>query len=148
MKVILQKDIKGTGKKGEIKNVSDGFARNFLLKNKLAKIVTNSSLEDIKVQTKKKAGEEEKDLKISQKLASKIDGRTVEIKSKINKEGRLYASVTKKNIVNSIKEQLGAVVTTKQVDLAVTIKEIGEYDVRVLLSHGIEADFTIIVSEN
>jgi large subunit ribosomal protein L9 len=147
MKVILLKDIKGTGKKGEVKEVADGFARNFLLKQGVAELATKSAVEQFTQSKKKKTKQEERDLQKHQENASKIDGRGIEITAKVNKEGRLYAALTKAKIASEIKKQLGAIVPAKQIELAEPIKDVGEHHAKVLFGHGIEAEFVISLSE-
>lgn len=145
MKVILLKDVKGTGKKGEVKNVADGYARNFLFKNNLAHSASTTEMHTLSEQTTKKAKEEEIDLKSQQKAAAKLDGAEIEIKEKTNPEGRLYAAVNALKIASAIKKQLKVDVKEKQIKISEPIKEAGEYDVLAQFSHGLEAEFRVIV---
>lgn len=146
MKVILIKDVQGTGKRGEVKNVADGYARNFLLLRGLAKPATKEALEDrqaIELREKKKAEEE---LKLNQELASRLDGAEIELSGKVSTAGTLYAGITGGMIASGIKKQLGATVNPKQVRLPSPIKDTGEHHVIIELGHGLEADVQVNVS--
>ncbi len=148
MKVVLLKDVQGTGKKGEVKEVAEGFARNFLLKKNLAIVATDQVVEKIKQDEKRKIKNAEKELKQFQKIASKIDGGEIEIVERANEDGRLYAALSKSKVAKAIKEQLGVALEAKQVRLDLPIKEIGEHEVRLRFGfeHGLEADLRIIVT--
>lgn len=145
MKVILLKDVKGTGKKGEVKNVADGYARNFLFKNALAYSASTTEMHTLTEQTNKKTKEAKHDLKNQQKTAAKLDGAEIEIKEKTNPEGRLYAAVNASKIVSAIKKQLKVEVQEKQIEIKEPIKDAGEYELLVRFSHGLEAEFKVII---
>lgn len=145
MKVILLADIKGTGKKGDVKDVADGYARNFLIPEQLVKVATTLTVEQLKAEQMRKKKESEAELKENQKSAAMIDGREIELHEKVNKEGRLYAAVSGKKIADEIKKQLKAAVSPPQIQIAAPIKENGEYTVRVLFPHGLEAELKVIV---
>lgn len=146
MKVILLQDVPGTGKKGEVKEVSSGFARNFLFKRGQAKSATTGAMLETQAMAAKKKREAELGLKISQGLASKIDGAEVEIATKASAEGKLYAAVGGKIIADALKSQLGVAVDQKQVILQSAIKEPGEYTATIACGHGLEAELRVIVS--
>lgn len=146
MKVILLKDVKGTGKKGDIKNVADGYARNFLLKNRLAQSASATYLEELHSETTRQVKKTEEDLKNQQKAAARLDGAEIEIIEKSNPEGRLYAAVTAHKISSIIKKQLKADVDPKQIRISSPVKECGEYELVAQFSHGLEAEFKVIVS--
>ena len=115
MKVILLQDIQGTGKRGETKNVADGYARNFLLKKGLAQAATKDALTKMETQHKKQVQEAESDLQQQQKTAGKLDGGEIEILSKVTESGTLYAAISVSKIVQEIKNQLGISIKLKQV---------------------------------
>ncbi len=146
MKVILLKDVKGTGKKGDIKNVADGYARNFLLKNHLAQSANKTYLEELNSETTRQAKKIEQELKDQQKAAAKLDGAEIEIIEKINPEGRLYAAVSGSKIASAIKKQLKIEMDGKQIRILSQIKEAGEYDLVAQFSHGLEAEFRVIIT--
>jgi len=146
MKIILLKDVKGTGKKGQIKDVSVGFARNFLINQGLAQLATSDAVkivQTVHATVKKNA---EKDLMETEILIKKIDGHAIEIKEKVNVEGRLYAAVDPAKIVKTLKVQLGVVIKSSQIQIANPIKDIGEHEIDLKFPHGLEASFTIIVN--
>lgn len=146
MKVIFLKEVPGTAKKGEVKDVSDGYARNYLLKQNLAKVVTGNVLVELKVQDEKMKRDAEKELKENQQAASMIDGEEIEIFGKANEVGTLYSAVNSIKIVQEIKKQLRAVVKSDQVVIKQPIKETGEHKLLIKFGHGLEAELRIIVS--
>jgi large subunit ribosomal protein L9 len=143
MKVILLKDVKGLGKRGEVKEAADGYARNFLLPENLAQLATAENIAKLKCQTEEKTRLAVKDLLSVEKIAAKLDGQTVEIKTKANKEGRFYAAIGAAAIAKKIKDQ-GWEIKKEQVLLAEPIKEEGEFAVKINLNHNLEAEITVI----
>jgi len=148
MKVLFLKDVQGTGYKGEIKEVSEGFARNFLFKKKLAVVATDQVVAKMKQDEEKNIKNAEKELKLFQKKAGRIDGAEIEVEERANEDGGLYAAISKAKISKAIKEQLGVDLDPKQVRLDKPIKEVGEHEVRLRFGfdHGLEADLRITVS--
>lgn len=147
MKVILLKDVKNLGKAWDVKEVSDGYARNFLLPNDLAKIATPELIEKAEGQKLTAAKKAEADLLEVEKMAETLDGVTVKIKAKANEEGKLFGSITPEIISESLaKEKLNV---GKSVDIAITdpIKEVGEHKITVNLPHGLEAEIVVIVEK-
>jgi len=146
MKVILLKDVPGTGKKGDIKMVADGFARNFLFKQNFAEAATEDALLAVKNKEDKKKKQSVTELKNNQELASRLDGVEIEIIAKASGEGTLYAAISGKKIIDEIKKQFGVDIQTKQLVLDQAIKEAGEHQGKIKLGHGLEAEFTVLVS--
>ncbi len=144
MKVVFLKDLPGTGKKGEIKDVADGFARNFLLKQNLAKQATAVSLVELKVQEEKLKRQMEKELKENQEIASKVDGVEIEIKSKASGAGKLYSAISAEKIAQAVKKHLGLNLKTEQIVIRSPLKEVGEQKVLIRFSHGLEAELRVI----
>ena len=145
MKVILQADVRGVGKKGEIVEVSDAYARNVLLKKGQGVEANSRSMNDLKLQ---KANEEKvaaENLAAAQELAGKIEGATVTLKVKSGEGGRLFGSVSSKEIADAIQEQLGFAVDRKKVQLAGPIKAIGETTVPVRLHTKVTANVKVVV---
>ena len=147
MKIILLQNVPNTGQKGDIKDVSDGYARNFLIKKNLAVQATTDALEKIQAQEKKKAKVMEAELKESQELTAKIDGAEIEIIAKTSDGGTLYSAVGAQKIAQEIKKQLGFVVKAGQIELKKSIKECGEFEIKIKFPHGLEADLRVRVSE-
>ncbi len=147
MKVILLQNVPGTGQKGEIKEVADGYARNFLIKKNFARPATADVLEKIQAQEKKKAKELEGELRNSQQTAAKIDGLEIEVLGKTSNTGTLYSAVGAGKIAQEIKKQLGVAIKPNQVELKKSIKECGDFEVKIRFPHGLEADLRVRVSE-
>lgn len=147
MKIILKKDVVGTGKRGEIKEVSDGYARNFLLKKDLAEQVTEGVLTRLQSQVQKKTKEAEEELRTCQRDTAKLDGGELEFFEKINEDGRLYAAVTPTKIATLIKKQYQIEIDPKQVFVPVPIKVAGDHRTLIKFGHGLEAEMTVTVSE-
>jgi len=145
MKVIILQDIEGLGKKYEIKNVRNGYARNFLLPEKLARAATKQALKWLADQKEiiEKAAEE--DLKMAQVLASSLDGSELNIVVKIGNEGQLFESINIQKIVEKLKE-MGFEVKKSQIKLENPIKELGEFPISISLDHNLEAEIKVIVT--
>jgi len=146
MKVIFLQDVKGSGKKGEIKEVADGYGRNFLLKNKLVKVANQSALLETKAQEEKLRKQMENELNENQEAAGKIDGEEIEIKAKASSSGTLYSAIGAEKICEEIKKQLGARLKSNQIIISNPLKEIGEKKVKIKFGHGLEAEVNIVVS--
>jgi large subunit ribosomal protein L9 len=145
MKVILLQDVDALGKKYEVKDVKDGYARNFLLPGKLAKPANRQALKwlaDQKEIIEKKA---EEDLKLSQGLASKLDGVELNIAVKVGEEGQLFESINNQKIVDKLKE-MGFEVKKSQVKLEDPIKELGEFPINISLDHNLEVEIKVIIT--
>lgn len=147
MKIILLKDVSGTGKKGQVLEVADGFARNFLIKKGLGEVATKSAMSALVEQDAKKKKQSEQELEENQKMAQKIDGVEIEIVAKVNDEGTLYAAITPQKIVQELKKQVGVQISFKQVVIFKPIKDTGDHEVKVKFSHGLESDLRVIVSQ-
>ncbi len=143
MKVILLKDVKGLGKQGEIKEATDGYARNFLLPGNLAQPATAENIAKLKRQAEEKTRLAVKDLLNAEKAVAKIDGQIVEIKTKANSEGRFYAAIGATAIAKKLKDK-GWEIKKEQILLAEPIKEEGEFTVKINLNHNLEAEITVI----
>lgn len=146
MRVILLKDVEKLGKQYEVKEVADGYARNFLFPKGLAEPATESALKDLEI---KKAALElvaEADLKKTEEIVAALDGQEIEIVAKIGEDGKLFGSITPLKIIKVL-EAKGFEVKKNQVKLDKPIKEAGEYDVSLELPHGLEAKIKVIVTE-
>ncbi len=143
MKVILLKDVENLGKEGEVKEVADGYARNFLIPEKLAVAATEQAIKDSEARKQKKEKEAKMELEETQKLAEQLEGRELYIKVK-EKDGKLFGSVNEKVIAKALKDE-GVIINPSAVKLDESIKELGEYDVHFDLDHGLEADMKVIL---
>ena len=146
MKVVLLQDVKGKGKKGELCNVSDGYARNFLFPKKLAVEADNAALNELKNREEAQAHHKKEALAAAQKTASMLDGKSVNIKAKAGAGGKLFGSVTSKEIAAEIKNSIGIEIDRKKMNVA-DIKNYGEYTAEIKLYPGVTAKLTVKVSE-
>ena len=146
MKVVLLSDVKGTGKKGELCNVSDGYARNFLFPKKLAVEADNAALNELKNREEAKAHHKQEEINAAKDTASKLEGKTVTIRAKAGTGGRLFGSVTSKEIAAEIKNSLGIEIDKKKMNVA-DIKNFGEYTAEIKLYQGIVAKVCVKVTE-
>lgn len=145
MKVILLQDIEDLGKKYEIKEVKNGYARNFLIPEKKARAATKEALKWLADQKEVIDKEVEEDLKKAQALASQFDGLEINIAVKVGDEGQLFESINVQKIVEKLKE-MGFEVKKSQVKLANPIKELGEFPISINLDHNLEAEIKVIVT--
>ncbi len=145
MKVILNEDVKGKGYKGDIVNVSDGYARNFLLPKGLAKEATKQNLDMAKQQ--QKANEKRKMLErlSAQEAADKLSGLKIVVKEKCGENGRLFGSVTSAEVSAAILEQQGIEIDKKKIVMPEHIKDLGEHPVQIKVHAGITADIVVVV---
>ena len=146
MKVILLADVKGHGKKGELCNVSDGYARNFLFPKKLAIEADNAALNELKNREEAAAHHKQEEINAAKELAAKLEGKTVTIKAKAGNNGKLFGSVTSKEIAAEIKKSIGVEIDRKKMSVA-DIKNFGEYTAEIKLYVGITAKITVKVTE-
>ncbi len=144
MKVVLIKDVKGSGKAGDIIEAKDGFAQNFLIKRGLAKPADAQALSENKGQKDAKAFHRAEELKANKELREKIDGAEVTIKVKTGENGKFFGSVTNKEIADRLFE-LGYDIDKKKVILQTNIKATGRYTVTVKISPEESAKITVIV---
>lgn len=145
MKVILLADVKGHGKKGELCNVSDGYARNFLFPKKLAVEADSTALNDLKNREASKAHHKQEEINAANATAKALDGKTVTIKAKAGSNGKLFGSVTSKEIAQEIENSLKIKIDRKKMQVA-DIKNFGEYTAEIKLYQGISAKVTVVVT--
>lgn len=145
MKIVLIKEVKSVGKPGEIKEVADGFARNFLIPNGLAEPATEGAVKNAEQEAEERAEENQKELEIIQKNAAALDGRELFLKEKA-KEGKLFGSVSAELIVEKLEEE-GIELKKENIELENPIKETGEFPIKIKLKHGLEAEIKVIIEE-
>ena len=145
MKVILLQDVKGQGKKGTLVNVSDGYARNFLFPKNLAKEANAGAMAELNSKAAAAAFHYEEDKAAAKALAEKISGTRVEIKAKAGANGKLFGSITSKEIAAERNKLLGTSIDKKKLTVS-DIKNYGEYTATVKLFTDITASFTVVVS--
>jgi large subunit ribosomal protein L9 len=144
MKVILLSDIPKVGKKSEVKNVSPGYAKNFLFPRGLAMLATHSAVIEIEHISDAKKKIAERELLKAEEFAQKMDGLEVEIQMKVSKEGVGYAAISSQKIAETL-SKLGYKISKSQIKIPSPIKKIGEHIVNVSLPHDLEAEIKIIV---
>ncbi len=145
MKVILLQDVKSQGKKGEIIEISDGYARNFILPKKLGVEATPKALNDLKLQKAAQAKLEKEQLEAAQALGKQIEAGKVKLAIKTGEGGRFFGSISAKEIGEAIKEQMGLDIDKKKLVLKNPIKAEGQFTVGVKLHPQVTADLEVLV---
>ncbi len=147
MKVVFLKDVKGSGKKGEIKNVSDGYATNFLIKKGAAVEATPAAVKQLESQKQKAASREQDDLAAAKALKEQVEKCVVKIATKAGESGRLFGSITTKQIVDEMKAQFGYELDKRKLDPTDGIRVLGKTDIQAKLHHSVTATFVVDVVE-
>jgi len=141
--VVLLKDLAGIGKEGDIKEVADGFARNYLFPNNLAVVASKENIKRVDTKKKKREKEERLNFEAVQNLANELDGREFVFKVK-EKDGKLFGSINNRFLSRELKK-CGYDLNPENFVVDPPIKELGEYDVNVNLDHGLEAMIKVIL---
>ena len=147
MKVVLKEDIKGTGKKGEIHEVSAGYARNYLFPRNLAVEANTAAVNEVKMRESAKQHHKDEEVATAQAIADKINGKTITVHAKGGESGRLFGAVTAKDIAEAAEEFVGVVIDKRKIALKREIKNHGSYDVEIKVYAGITATITVVVEE-
>ncbi|MEA2098189.1 MAG: 50S ribosomal protein L9 [Patescibacteria group bacterium] len=148
MKVILTKDVQNLGSAGDIKDVADGYARNFLIPGGYVTLVTKDIIkqsEEVKQKNKKLV---EEGLKTAEELSKKMEGMVIVVKAKADKSGKLYAAIKEEEILKVIIDKGFKGIDKSKIIFKEPIKEIGEHKVVINLNHGLESRLNIIVENN
>ena len=146
MKVILKEDVKGKGKKGQLVEVSDGYGRNFLLPRGLAVPADAAAMNDLKNKEEAAKHHAAEEKRLAQELADKLNGQTIKLSAKAGQNGKLFGSVTAKEVAEVINRQFGAEIDKRKVQMD-DIKAFGSYPAEVKLHAGIAAKLTVMVGE-
>ena len=146
MKVILTQDVKGLGKKGELVNASDGYARNFLFPRKLAAEANSQAMTELKNREDSKKHKIEVETQQVKASPDKLNGKTVKVTAKAGQGGRLFGSVTAKEIAAVMKTQFGIDIDKRKITVD-DIKAFGTYPATVKLYQGVTAEFSVTVTE-
>lgn len=147
MKVILLQDVKSLGKKGEIVNVNDGYARNFILPKKFGVEATGKNLNDLKLQKNNEKNVAQENLEAAKELAAELAEGQVELSIKVGEGGRAFGSVSSKEIAAAVKEQMDLEVDKKKIQLKEAIKSLGTHMVAVKLHPEVTAELKVVVKE-
>ncbi len=147
MKVILLENVKSLGKKGEIVNVNDGYARNFILPKKLGVEATGKNLNDLKLQKNNEKKVAQENLDAAKELAAELSAGKVELAIKVGEGGRTFGSVSSKEIAAAVKDQMQLDIDKKKIQLKESIKSLGTHIVTVKLHPEVSAELKVVVKE-
>ncbi len=147
MKLLLEQDVKGTGKKGEIVDVSDGYARNFLLPRKLATPADAQAVNAANISKSAAAHKKFQAGLAARELAKQLEGAVVTVKAKVGENGHLFGSITGKEVAAAISEQKNVDIDKKKVALSEPIRSLGEYTIRVSLYENTFAIVKVVVEK-
>lgn len=147
MKVILLEDVKSLGKKGQIVNINDGYARNFVLPKKLGVEATPKNLNDLKLQNANKEKLAQEALDAAKELAAKLEAGKVVLSIKTGEGGKAFGSVSSKEIATEVKSQMGYEIDKKKIQLKDAIKTLGTHTVPVKLHAKVTAELKVVVTE-
>lgn len=148
MKVVLLEDVKGLGKKGDVVNASDGYARNFLFPKKLAKNADSQALNDIKNKKDSEENKKREEKAAAAEMKKKLDGTVLELGATGSEVGKLYGTVTSKDISELISEKLGIKTDKRKIVLSEPIKAFGTFEIELKLYQGISATIKLNVVKN
>ena len=146
MKVILKQDVKGLGKKGELVNASDGYARNFLFPKGLAIEANASAMNDFNNKEQAKKFHKQEEMKAAEADAAKLEGKTFKVNARAGANGKLFGSVTSKDIAEQIKKDLNLDVDKRKISVE-DIKQFGTYEAEIKVYQGISAKIFVQVTE-
>ena len=146
MKVILKQDVKGHGKKGELVTVSDGYARNFLFPRRLAAEADAQAMNELKNKEEAARFHEEQEKKAAKETAQAVDGKVLKLTAKAGQGGRLFGSVTAKEVAEELAAQFGVKLDKRKIQMA-DIKAFGTYEAEIKLGYGFTAKVSVMVTE-
>ncbi|HQA07795.1 MAG TPA: 50S ribosomal protein L9 [Syntrophomonadaceae bacterium] len=146
MKVVFLQDVKGQGKKGEIKEVADGYARNFLIPKGLAVEATKTRMKEIQEQQEKQRKTQEREKTEAVKVQQILNGQSVTIKARTGGGDKLFGAVTAKEIAETIQQQFKVSIDRKKIELTEPIKHVGEYSVKIKIYPSVQAEMQVIVT--
>ena len=147
MKVLLDQDIKGTGKKGDIVDVSDGYARNFLFPRRLATPADAAAVNAANIKKSAAAHRKFTEGVAARELAKSLDGKQVTIPVRVGENGKMFGTVSGKEVAAALAEQLGTTVDKKKISLSDAIRSTGEYTAKVSLFEGVSANVRVLIKE-
>ena len=145
MKVIFLEDVSNVGKAGQIKEVADGYGKNFLIPRKLAMPARPQDIHDVEAQIKARARIAAKTEAEMKALAGELEGKEITIKAKVGQQERLYGSITSADIAASLKSTLGAMVDKRKIELSEPIRQAGSYEVPIKLGKDIATKIKVTV---
>ena len=147
MKVILQQDVKGKGKKGQMVDVSDGYARNFLLPKKLAVAATTDNMNTMKLQEKARLAQIEREKEEARAVAAKLESCVVKVPARAGENGKLFGSITSKEIAEALAQQYDIVIEKQKIVQSDPIKSFGTFEIKCKLGYEITGKINVVVTE-
>ncbi|MEN6324840.1 MAG: 50S ribosomal protein L9 [Syntrophomonas sp.] len=145
MKVILKQDVKNLGKIGEIKEVSDGYARNFLIPKGLADEATTNKLKETQEKNTREAKRKDKEKADAEEVKKRLDGKTVKIKAKAGTGDKLFGAVTSREIAEILQKEFSLSLDKKKIEMGEAIKHLGQYKIKIKIYPSIQAEVKVIV---
>ena len=145
MKVVLTQEVKGLGQAGQIKEVADGYARNYLLPKGLATVATPGAIKEVEQQ---QAAEKKRQDKLDEEMRSvgnKLDGTSITVRAKVGEGGKLYGSITSQDVADALESQASQTVDKRKIDIEEPIRHVGSYKVPVKLSKNVTASVNLTV---
>jgi large subunit ribosomal protein L9 len=146
MKVVLLEDVRGTGSAGEMKDVADGFARNFLIPKKLAIAATSGALERIEREKATQVRRQDRELDEARTLAQRIEAAQVTITLRAGKEGKLFGAVTNADVASALKQQHGIVIDRRKIEFAEPVRALGPASASVKVHQQVTARIPLVVT--
>ena len=147
MKVVLLEDVPGKGKAGEIKEVSKGYAKNFLLPRRLALVATSAVIKQVESRLEKEKLEESIDRDKLAELAQQIEGKAIRFSARMGAGERLFGSITAADIAEELSRVIGSVIDKKKIDIEESLRKTGSYEVAVNLASHIKPKITVVIEE-
>lgn len=147
MKVILEKDIKGLGKKGEIVEVKEGYGRNYLLPRGLVKEATDGNIRQVNLEKKAEKNKRQRELEAAQAIADRINDQKIQIATKVGEAGKLFGSITTQDIAERLEKQYKVEIDRRRIDLSEPIKNLGNYPISIRIHPKVHANLTVQVVE-
>ncbi len=148
MKVVLRDDVENVGRKGDLIEVTDGFARNYLVPRGLAMKATKGVVQQAEAMRRNRSARDARDREAAQAVADQLTGRRIELRARAGEGGRLFGSVTAADVVDAVRAQTGIELDRRRTQLAEPLKELGEAEVPVKLHTDVEVTLTVdVVSE-
>lgn len=145
MKVILKQDVKNLGKTGDIKEVSDGYARNFLIPKGLADEATINKLKETQEKNTREAKRKDKEKADAEEIKKRLDGQTVKIKAKAGTGDKLFGAVTSREIAEILQKEFSLSLDKKKIEMGEAIKHLGQYKIKIKIYPSIQAEVKVIV---
>lgn len=146
MKIILTQDVKKLGTRGQVLEVADGYARNYLLPRGLAEEANKTRLKEIQEQNQRQEKKKHQEKEKAEELKQRLDGQSVEIKVKTGGKDKLFGAVTTKEIADALNEKLGVDIDKKKIDVGEAIKQLGEFKIKIKIYPSVQAEINLIVS--